>query len=46
MILADGEDLAATALDEQTRLFDDWEFPPADSVFRLLQELRMAEKKQ
>ncbi len=38
MILADGEDLAATALDEQTRLFDDWEFPPADEVFHLVQE--------
>src|SRR5208283_631339 len=45
-VLAGGEDLPATALDEQTRLFDDWEFPPPDSVFRLLQELRRAEKKQ
>ncbi len=46
MILADGEDLAATALEEQTRLFGEWEFPPSDSVFRLLQELRRAEKRQ
>jgi len=45
MILADGEELAATALEDQTRLFGEWEFPPSDSVFRLLQELRMAEKK-
>src|SRR5208283_5579092 len=40
MILANGEGLAATALEEQTRLFREWEFPPSDSVFRLLQELR------
>jgi len=45
MILADGEKLAATALEEQTRLFGEWEFPTSDSIFRLLQELRMAEKK-
>ncbi len=38
MILDGGEDLPATALDEQTRLFDDWEFPPADEVFHLVQE--------
>ena len=45
-ILADGEDLAATALEEETRIFGEWEFPPSDSIFRLLQELRRAEKKQ
>jgi hypothetical protein len=38
MILADGEELAATALEEQTRLFGEWEFPPADEVFHLVQE--------
>src|SRR5208283_5502734 len=37
-VLAGGEDLPATALDEQTRLFDDWEFPPADEVFYLVRE--------
>ncbi len=46
MILADGEDLAATALEEQTRLFGEWEFPPSDTIFRLLQELGRAEEKQ
>src|SRR5208283_2507428 len=46
MILADGEELAATALEEETRIFGDWEFPPSDSIFRLLQELRRAEEKQ
>jgi|SRR5208283_548847 len=46
MILADGEDLVATALEEQTRLFGEWEFPQSDSIFRLLQELKRAEKKQ
>jgi hypothetical protein len=46
MILADGEKLAATALEEETRIFGEWEFPPSDSIFRLLQELRRAEKKQ
>ena len=34
-ILADGEDLAATTLEEQTCLFGDWEFPPSDKVFGL-----------
>ena len=38
MILSDGEDLVATALEEKTRLFDNWEFPPADEVFHLVQE--------
>jgi hypothetical protein len=38
MILADGEDLPATALDEQTHLFGDWEFPQSDEVFHLVQE--------
>ena len=35
MILADGEDLTATALEPQTRLFGDWEFPPSDKLFAL-----------
>ncbi len=37
MILADGEELAATAPEEEPRLFDDWQFPSADEVFRLVQ---------
>ena len=41
MILVDGEDLAATALEDETRLFGDWDFPPADEVFRLIQESRV-----
>jgi len=38
MILFGGEDLAATALEEGTRLYDDWEFPSSDEVFHLVQE--------
>ena len=37
-VLAVGEDLPATELEEGTRLFDGWEFPPADEVFHLVQE--------
>ncbi len=37
MILADGEEFAATALEEETRIFGEWEFPPADEVFHLVQ---------
>ena len=46
MILADGEDLVATALEEQTRLFGEWEFPPADEVFHLVQEVTFGEPKK
>jgi hypothetical protein len=42
-IIADGQDLAATAIKDETRMFGEREFPPSDSVFRLLQELRRAE---
>jgi len=35
MILADGEELAAVALEEETRLFGDREFPPSDKLFAL-----------
>jgi hypothetical protein len=39
MIIADGEDLAATALEDEDRLFAEWEFPPASEVFLLVQDL-------
>ncbi len=45
-VLAGGEDLPATALDEQTPLFDDWEFPPADEVFHLVQEVACGNPKK
>src|SRR5271157_2040849 len=45
MILADGEDLVATALEEETRLFDEWPFPPTDEVFRLVQEAAFGKPK-
>jgi hypothetical protein len=34
-IPTDGEDLAATALEDETRIFGDWELPPADKFFAL-----------
>jgi hypothetical protein len=45
-VLAGGEDLPATALDEQTRLFGEWEFPPADEVFHLVQEAAFGKPKK
>jgi hypothetical protein len=39
MVLAGGKELAATALEQQTRLFDEWEFPPDDEVFHLVREV-------
>jgi len=46
MILSDGEDLVATALEEETRLFDDWQFPPSDEVFHLVQEAAFGKPKK
>ena len=45
-VLADGEDLSATAIEKQTRLFGDWEFPPADEVFHLVQEATIGKPKK
>jgi hypothetical protein len=46
MILFGGEDLAATALEEGTRLYDDWEFPSSDAVFHLVQEVAFGKPKK
>ena len=35
MIPADGEELVATALEEETRLFGEWEIPQSDKFFAL-----------
>jgi hypothetical protein len=45
MLMADGEDLAATALEEEDRLFGEVEFPPTREVFRLLQEITLGKEK-
>jgi hypothetical protein len=46
MIIVDGEDLAATALEEGDRLFGEWVFPPASEVFRLLQDVTFGKRKR
>ncbi len=44
-VLFGGEDLPATELEEGTRLYDGWEFPPADEVFHLVQEAAFGKAK-
>jgi hypothetical protein len=46
MIIADGEDLAATALEDGDRLFGEWVFPPTSEAFRLVQELTFGKGKR
>ena len=45
-LLAGGEDLPATAFEEGTRLYDGWEFPSPDEVFRLVQEAAFGKPKE